>query len=665
MLTPFRSLRCRLPRLLRCSYLPLLGLLLAVAPVRAQVVPSGPLSADPARAGYAPGAAPKAQYRTAAALSLPFFDDFTTPLEGNPNPRKWLPTGGAFVSNRLAPLPPTRGAATLDGLRANGVRYGLSYSGQISSPNGLLDSLASQPIDLAGLNPANQVYLSFAWQAGSVVGVPGAGTPSNPVRLELFVRTSTGAWESKWFYNALRQRTGFRQQVIDLNQAKYLHGNFQLMFVASGNPDDNSDNFSVDYVLLDRGRSKGLTDTTFTDVATGAGLAGGLPTGGLRSPLRRFTAMPVWQYNAASPPTSELNPRLGVNVSNLSGTASPLPVDVLGTVRDLTAGTTLGPWLQPTPSPVVSGSSRQSPISGPAATQPLPVSPTPKRLRYTLALNSRETTPLTLPNDTIFRDVELNNYYAYDDGSAENITNLLPYATGQQSAFAYRFDLNQPDYVRGVRLVPVFTASDAGSRVVTVSVWADKNGLPDETKVLGAKTVTIPAAYPAGWQYFQLDFDRPVPVAGAFYVGFSQPSTGRTLHYGLDLNSTFPPRHFFRRDNAAQWDTANFQPTGAMQRGALLLRPVMTNNVITASTPAAETAAFALYPNPTHGPVRVAGPIFARAMVLDAVGRVVWTQPAAQAGQPLLALPSLPPGVYLVRLSLANGRTVAQRLLLE
>lgn len=148
-------------------------------------------------------------------------------------------------------------------------------------------------------------------------------------------------------------------------------------------------------------------------------------------------------------------------------------------------------------------------------------------------------------------------------------------------------------------------------------------------------------------------------------MGFSQPSTGRTLHYGLDLNSTFPARHFFRRDNTGIWDTANFQPSGTMQRGALMMRPVMTNNITTASTPAAEAAAFALYPNPAHGDVRVAGPAFARAAVLDAVGRVVWAQPASQAGQPLLPLPTLPPGVYLVRLTLADGRTLARRLLLE
>lgn len=645
MLTPFRLLPSLGAALLLLQWL-------HIAPVRAQQLPKGPLLADPSRTQYAPSPAAKAQYRT-TALALPFFDDFTAPLEGNPNYRKWLPVGGAFVSNRLALLPPTRGAATLDGLRANGQIYGAS------SFNGPLDSLTSQPINLSNLGTSDQVYLSFAWQAGSIVGVPGAGTPGNPVRLELFVKTNTGTWESKWFYNAVRQRTNFRQVVIDLNQAKYLHGDFQFRFVASGDPGANSDTFSVDYVLLDRNRSRGLADTTFTDVATGAGLTGNQPTGGLRSPLRRFTAMPVWQYNAASPPASELNPRLGVNLSNLSGTAAPLAVDVSGTVSDLAAGTVLGSWLQA--STLVAGTSRQSPIIGSAASVPLPVSAVPKRLRYTLALNSRETVPRTLANDTIFRDVELNNYYAYDDGSAENATFLLPYPNGPQLAVAYRFDLNQPDYVRGLRLVPIFTSSDVGSRQVTISVWADKNGLPDDTNVLRSKTFVIPSAYPAGWQYFQIDFDQPVPVSGAFYVGFSQPSAGRTLPYGLDLNSAVPPRHLFSRNYAGQWDSIRVQA----QYGAPMMRPVMTNNVVTASAAPAEAAAFALYPNPAHGSVRVAGPAFVHATVLDAVGRVAWQQPATEAGQPLLPLHALPPGVYLVRLTLPDGRSVAQRLLLE
>ena len=635
------------------------ALLLAGGKASAQVAPALPLSADPARAAYAPPAAAQTARRGAAAqaLALPFFDDFTLPLEGAPRAQNWLPTGGALVSNRLALLPPSRGAATLDGLRANG----RSYSGGVSASYGAIDSLTSQPINLGGLTANDQVYLSFAWQAGSIVGAPNLNTSSTPVRLELFVRTDAGNWDPVFSTVSQRRRTGFRQQVIDLNQAKYLHGNFQFMFVASGNTADNSDNWSVDYVVLDRGRTRGLTDTTFDDTATSAGLKFGNPSGGLRSPLRRFAAMPVGQFNAASPPSSELNPRLGVNLSNLRS-GLPIPIGVAGTVRELPTGPVLGNWLQATR--VIPSVPRQDSVTGNAGRQPLPATPAAKRLRYTLALNSQERTARTLANDTIFRDVELANYYAYDDGTAENITQLLPYATGQASAFAYRFDLNQPDYVRSLRLYPVFTASDAGSRSVTVSVWDDAAGQP-AAQPRASKSVVIPNPLPTGAEYIEVAFDQPVRVAGLFYVGYAQPSQGRDLHYGLDLNSTYPAGHLWRRDNAGVWDTVNFVPRGTFPRGALMMRPVLTNNVATATAAAHTADAFGLYPNPARRRVTVAGPPFVRAALLDALGRVVWEQPAAQAGRAMLPLPPLPPGVYVVRLALADGRAVARRLLLE
>ncbi|GAB3843814.1 hypothetical protein GCM10028822_00400 [Hymenobacter terrigena] len=655
------------------SRLLLPALLLSAGPAAAQLSPSEPLLADPGRAAYAPTAAKRAQMRGTTALGLPFFDDFTTPLNGNPNPLKWLPTGGPYVSNRLAIQPLTRGAATLDGLRANGQ----SYSGQVNIVYGPLDSLVSQPINLGGLTVNDNVALSFAWQAGSVVSAPGANGSTTPVRLELFVRTDGNAWEQVWMYNAQRVRTGFRQQVVLLNQARYLHGNFQFMFIATGNSSENRDNWSVDYILLDRGRTAGLADTTFLDSGAGGGLTGGNPSGGMRSPLRRFTSMPVWQFNAATPPSSELATNLGVNYSNLRSSLAPLNVNVLGTVQQLPAGPVVGTWLQR--SLPLGTLPRLTPVTGAASSVALPATPDAKRLRYTMALNSQEQNPLTLPNDTIFRDVELANYYAYDDGSAEGFTNLLPYASGQQSAFAYRFDLNQPDYVRGLRLYPVYPGSsvnngsrtlDFDARPVTISVWDDASGRPAATARV-SKTATIPASaanIPTGSQYYQIDFDQPVPVSGIFYVGFSQPSTsaGRILPYALDYNNSFPAQHLLRRDNAGVWDTTNF----VSGRGAIMMRPVMTNNVATATTPSRAAAAYSLYPNPAptghgHGTVSIAGPGFARAALLDALGRVVWEQPAAQAGNATLPLPALPAGLYTVRLTLADGRTIGRKLVLE
>ena len=637
------------------SLLPVL--LLAAGAAQGQVtLPSGPLSSDPSRAAYILKVDPATQRRT-TALSLPFFDDFTTPLEGAPDPRKWDPKGGAFVSNRLALAPLTRGAATLDGLKANGQ----SYSGSTGVLYGPIDSLKSLPIDLSGLTASDQVYLSFAWQAGSIVGTPSLNAGRNTVKLELYLKNSANVWTLAWNYDSQRALTGFRQQVIPLNQPQYLHGTFQFMLVASGNISENSDNWNIDYVLLDRNRARGLADTTFVDVATGAGLLGANPSGGLRSPLRRYTAMPVWQFNAA--PTAELNPALGVNLTNLELPTPPLPrpIDVTGTVRNLTTNTTLGTWLQS--SRLINTNVRNSPQTGSAASVAVPVTATPKRLRYSLVINTNGLEmPRAMPNDTISRDVELNNYFAYDDGTAEAYTQINSYSTGLPAALAYRFNLNQPDHVGGLRLYPVYTASDVNSRPVTISVWADDAGKPGATPI-ASKTGTLPGTAPAagGLPYVEITFDQPVPVSGVFYVGYSQPSVGRDLHYGKDMNSSYPASALWSRSNTGVWDSVRF----FLRRGAFMMRPVMTNNVTTATASAREAAAYSIYPNPAHGTVRVDGPAFARATLLDALGRTVWEQPAAQAGQASLPLPTLPAGVYTVRLLLADGRTVGRRLMLE
>jgi hypothetical protein len=648
--------------------------LLVAGPVAAQrVLPTLPLTADPGRAAHAPAASAQGTLQRGTALALPFFEDFTSPLEGAPNAVRWLAKGGALVNNRFALTPLTRGTATLDGLKANGLPYASYFAGG-SFPNARLDSLVSQPIDLSGLNASSRVVLSFAWQAGTIVRAPYRNSTSAPAKLELLVKTNTNVWESLWSAPSTGLRTGFRQQAVALDQAKYLHGDFQFMLVATGNTIENTDAWSVDYILLNRNR--GLTDTTHIDGAIGAGLAGRNPTGGLNSPLRRFASMPVWQYNAASPPSSELTSALGVNLTNLNAPLG-LSVDVLGTVQELPTGGPLGTWLQVSVPPIPTNT-RRDPRTGAASSVALPTSAAPKRLRYTLSINSREPVGApTLANDTIYRDVELNNYYAYDDGTAESATYLTAAASGAQYAFAYRFDLNQPDYVRGLRLLPVYPSTilgtpsapapvvEFGARTLTISVWDDNAGRPAANARV-SKTVTIPAVSPttAGGQFYQLDFDQPVRVTGTFYVGFAQPSTGRIVPYGVDYNSTFPAQHLLVRE-AGIWDTTNFVPSGTFPRGALMMRPVMTNNVATATASAQESAAYGLYPNPAHGTVTVTGPAFVRAAVLDALGRNVWEQPAAQAGKPDLSLPTLPAGVYTVRLTLANGRVVSRRLLLE
>ncbi len=627
---------------------------------------TGPLPADPTRAArVAPDQNP-AQRPT--ALALPFFEDFTSPLEGAPNATRWQAAttsypylgniihyagGGAYVSNRLAVEPLTRGTATLDGLRANG----LPYVANQPVSYGQIDTLTSQAIDLSGLTAASNVRLSFAWQAGGVVGAPTNNANSSPTNLTLELLDNSGSWQSAWTYTSRGSSTKFRQQIFTLSSA-YLHSAFRFRFRASGSRTQNTDVFGLDYIYLNSNRA--ANDTTFQDIATSRGLS---------SPLAPYTSLPVWQYNAATTPP--LNSSLTATINSLTNTGqTPTPISWQGTVRDLGGSGFNASWL--TGGRPIVAAARQEVVTGSAATAPLPNSAATKRLRYQLALQTNETNPLTLPNDTLRRDVELADYYAYDDGTPEFIVGLAASNTNPFSYVALAFTANQPDFVKALRVVPIFnntTTANGGEnnqpRPITVAVWADNNGKPANTP-LATATGTLTNSATAGPAFQEIKFNPPVAVSGRFYVGYGQASNGLFLNYGLDLNNQLPTNTLFSNTLGAANDP--WRPVTLSTPGAPLLRPAMAQTYLATRGQQAISAAFALYPNPAPAgtAVLVEGPAFRQAALLDVLGRPVWQQPAAEAGQTTLRLPArLPGGVYLVQLALPDGSTATRRLVLE
>ncbi|MGI4738078.1 MAG: T9SS type A sorting domain-containing protein [Janthinobacterium lividum] len=654
--------------LLRFLSLPALLLSLAARAQAPLVLTPQPLGADPSRAASAAQApTPSTAAQRTTALTLPFFEDFTLPRDGQPSPLRWQGAatdypdgggltqhyggGGAYVSNRLAVNPLTRGTATLDGLRANGRPYNAASASSYS----VTDTLTSQPIDLSGLSVANQVYLSYAWQAGTLAGAPVASASGSPVYLTLEFLDSAGRWSTIWTYNAESKTTNFRQQIFPLNQAAYFHSGFRFRFRSAGNQSSSRDAFGVDYIYLNRNRA--ANDTIIQDIATSRGLT---------SPLQNYTAMPAWQYAVAG--ASALNPAMSTTVNNLLPSGNPTPITWLGTVQELsTGGFAAATWVagnQP-----LLARARQIVIQGNASSAPLPLTPTPRHYRYTLALTTNETNPLTLPNDTTYRDLDLTDYYAFDDGSAESFLSLPAQSTGPVSYYAYPVAAAKNDQVRAIRLAPVFNnipLNQGGenflNRSVTVAVWADNNGQP-AANPLATKATVLTNPLPSGQIFYDIVFDSPVPVSGRFYIGFGQAASGQFLPYGYDLNNaTTAPTLFYNTQNT--WS----RPTLSIP-GTLMMRAVMTNNVPLA-TQAQQTASaqFSLYPNPapTGTVVTVSGPAFRRAAVLDVLGRPVWQQPTTEAGRPALHLPaSLAGGVYLVQLTLADGTVATRRLVVH
>ncbi|SMB91972.1 hypothetical protein SAMN00120144_2501 [Hymenobacter roseosalivarius DSM 11622] len=609
-------------------YVVALGLLV---PLVGQAQLLAPLSTDP---GRAPAARTPPVAGRGTAVALPLFDDFAPQGEGLPNPRYWVPGGGTLVNNRFPVAPPSRGVVTFDGLSASGQPYGSS------SAYNDTDTLTSQLIDLSGLTAASGVYLSFFWQSGSIVGPPKVSTGSQPVRLELEMLDNTGLWQQVWVQLSTGTRTNFQQQLIAVNQPRYFHSGFQFRFRATGNLANTRDAWSLDYILLNQGRS--ATDNSYRDIATSAPLT---------SLLRRFAAMPVEQFNVNA--VDELNPNTLTTINNFDVGPAPTPIAWNGTLQVLPNGprTTFL-----TGNKSLSARQQQDVIAGNVRTAPIPVTPQAKRITHRIAIQTNETNPLTLSNDTISRVTELADYYAYDDGSAEATISLPALSTGPASYLAYRFDLNRPDRVLSVRLYPSPTGV---SRAITVNVWDHdpRTNLPT-AEPKASQSFTIPATLPPGQAFVDIPFAQPINVSATFYVGYGQASLGFFIPFGIDLNSTAPEGYLLT--NAANaWTITSTTPAGAP-----LMRPVMTGSTVTASADPALAATISIYPNPSAGQVRVQGR-YTQAIVLDALGRTVWEQQKNQAGQGELTLQNLPSGVYTIRFTLPGGQTIMKRLALN
>lgn len=600
-----------------------------------------PLTRDPARAprrqAVTPGQAVN-QLRT-AALTLPFFDDFARDDSPAPNPLRWQP-GGALQNNRFADAPPTKGVATLDGFNAYGEPYG-GLSPNVASD---LDTLVSQPIDLAGRASAS---IAFWWQRGGVGD--NILAPGTRARLTLDVDDGSGFWQQIWEKRGSGNDSAFARAEVAI-PAALLTANCRFRFRFRGTYNDIVHCWNVDYVEINPDRPPGPV----RDIATSHPLP---------PALRRYSAMPVWQYNAAAAAGSEIADSSGTTLSNMElGQEIPTPTSSEGkfSVR-LADGTLITDNAFLTDSRVVETDTFGMPLGGPLRAalpaQPVPLSPDYKLLQQTIIVNGGDPALITQHNDTIRRVDELADYYAYGDGSAEAGFTL---SAVDPSSAAYAFDADVADQVAGISL---YLPGDlvTGQRLF-VEVWPDDPAAPGQP----APTSLIRVGFNVPGdsllrvlgRWYHIWFLTPQPVSGRFYAGYSQPANSGFVNIGFDLNDTTQAsgRLHFRFGQTGTWGISRTP-------GSLLVRPRMNNNGAVGLPEAATVAAPAVFPNPVSaadGMVRVQGE-YTAATLLDALGRPVRT---LAANAPALDVRDLPAGVYALRFRTANGAGATRRLVL-
>ncbi len=605
---------------------------------------------------------------TATPLHLPFIEDFSYPGP-YPDPTLWIDSF-AYVNPGFALHPKTIGSATFDALNQYGEIYEHASLNLFQFP---ADKLTSQPIRLdsvfepvpLALNPADSIILSFYFQPqgrGSAprdrdslvvefLHTPGyyIEDPENPDE-EIWV---DDFWKSVWRaegktlqgFLAENDSSFFKRVAIHIEDEVYFRNNFQFRFrnyasfPLTKTPDNfagNTSIWNVDYVTLDYGRSAG--DIFYYDIAFAA------PA---QSILRKYQSMP-WSHYIANP-QGYLRNRFNLFITNLDNITYNYSYryfieDEDGNRRNYTGGTwNIAPFH-------LQGYQTYELHTNPLVIpNPLPTDPAPARQFMIKHIIRQGTQGDDLQrNDTIRFHQIFDNYFAYDDGIPESGYGLV----GNNARGAVRFVLGHTDTLDAVQFYFNPTVNNQNQRPFYLKIW---NNL-DPLEILYESEV-LNTEFTSGINKFvTYKLNPPILVSDTIYVGWKQISSD-FLNIGFDRNNNAGDQIFY---NAfGEW-------LPSIQEGALMIRPVFGQALITHTPESVNREQITIYPNPVRGQkIMIDLPSIneqnAEIRIFDTTGRLVYSGQYEKETD----VSSLGNGLYLLQIiNQGRSETITSRFII-
>lgn len=578
----------------------------------------------------APRQAPRSK-SPGTAVALPFFDDFSRPAP-SPTPNLWQPQG-VVLYDGSGIFPPTNGVATLDALDATGNLYPSASTSLFPA-----DTLTSQPIRLDGLQPADSLVLSFYYLPGGGQGNLWERTGMAPdAQDSLFVdlyHAADGTWHTVWSrggisVDSLVALTGrdWQYTAIPIADAGYLDSTFRFRFrnYCSLTPatkpglTGNCDYWHLDYVYLDRDRSS-VSGPAFRDIAFAAPAP---------SMLTHYRAMPARQYR-----TADMAPSIAMAITNLypSDLATRYAYTVLDN-QDRVLYTYDGGY-ENAPPFLPSGTYQTAPAHAtPATGWAFPESNDTCSYHIVHTVQEGSAADQHPCNDTAtFRQV-FSNYYAYDDGTAENGYGIT--STSSTISLAYRFDLNTEDTLTALDLYFNRTLDGQNAQVpFLITVWQTDDGRPGT--ILYQDSERRQPGFEGLDRFHRYPLEAPVIVDGSIFVGFRQESN-TYINLGFDRSHNTSDRIRFLTGSA--WEQS-------ILSGSLMMRPCFgTSATLSAGTPRQPSPR--IFPNPAADRLHIDGiDDGSRLELYDYTGRLC----LAQRGTGTLSVAHLPAGLYLLRI---------------
>lgn len=574
------------------------------------------------------------------SLQLPFFDDFSNQQLTQGNPKLWLQSGGTIQNFTVAINPPTMGVITFDGKNASGIPYDFNSK----TSNGLTDVLTSMPIDLSKYSPKDSLILSFYWQAKGL-----GELPDEEDSLKLSMLNKKGEWKTAWVQKGGfgLNTTQFKQAFVTLSDSAFFYENFKFKFEAYGRQTGSFDNWNLDLVYFNAHRAIAKID--FEERACQA-LTG--------TYLKNFSAMPLNQYLVN--PKAETNESLTVqafnfnnSLSNTNFTISYIDNSTQKSIKkvestelkDFMRFNAYSTYFQKFPIEVLS---------------PLPSKKVDLSVQFKLISVENGNVINSTANDSISHRVVLNNYYAYDDGTAE----LGADVDIKLAKVAIRFPLNQPDILTAVQVnfSPYYKNQEGQYFFVqiykdsTIQVNGKNASMPgkliyqEEFKVVNPSKAN---------EFTTYSLREDIKVEKGFYVGWTKVSN-ETIGVGFDKNTPQFAHNIYYNLGGSNW----VQNDSTNMRGSLMVRAIMGADttkkpVITAIEPTIKDTDFVIFPNPASNQINWNTKLALDVKVFNLAGNLILDKICEDN---TLDLSTLSTGYYVIHFK--NGASTVTRKLI-
>jgi hypothetical protein len=540
--------------------------------------------------------------------------------------------------------PPSIGVVTFDGLDQFGIPYNIINPP--SSDNTVkADELTSIPLNLAGL-PDNNVYLSFFYQPkGRGIDGPEA---KDSLALD-FYNPTTKKWGNVWRVPGFLSDT-FLQEIIRVPDEFHQLG-FRFRFRNYANSTGAFDQWHLDYIYLDHNRS--ATDTIQKDIAY---------IYDAPSMLKDYHAMPWFHF--------KLNPAQYMFDTSLT-TVFNRSLDNLPIYNKVVVQDTNGAQAYRFPAsntefvllPPRTGVEFEYPINFDFTSGAID---TAMILRSVFDIDFRpsgaQLVDFIRSNDTVISNTVLDNYYAYDDGTAEAGYGVNPsQGSGGRTAYmAVEFNAPISDTLGGIQLYFLPQANDIRNQKFVLTVW--NSSPPTPNNVVFEREISSTPQFSDDNGYITYLFDSLVLVDPVFTVGIK--SVGLySMNIGYDLNTNSKSKIFWSFDGAT-W----YNPSNGIRDGSLMLRPVFRKKKFGVGIPDYARSNIAekvtVYPNPAREQLFIqneSGLSFEIIELFDSRGRKVQELSFSRE----MDIASLPNGIYFIRLREKTGRVVSKKLMIQ